>query len=831
MQVACGFRHTLILADYCVYGFGNNTFGQTGHSQQLKVVARPKKIRHLSKLKCMDIAAGMQHSAAISADGQLFTWGYDGHNQLGRAGAPYIPKRVMGKLKNSFISKVDCGNAHTLALTREGKLYSWGRGQEGQLGAGYGFVDYVSPRLIPKLSDVKIIHIAVGANHNLALSDKDKIYAWGENGDGQTGLEKKIGDVDEPMLIESMQRKRIVKIFAGYSHSGAISKSGLLYIWGSNEYGQLGNGTREPRCLKPKILEGIMFSQPIVDCSGGFRHTLVATDLGDVYSWGWNKFGNLGLGKGKRGVEAKRSPSLVIKGSNIETVVAGGEHSIAVPTVVDHIPGLGKRLSKMIDHKPTSDISFKIGDKTLYAHKAIIWARCKEFYEICDKEKSTYHVKVDIYKVFDVPSYLLLRAFLEYLYTDYVVLSNYVGAAESLLDLSLKYKLVRLNTIISNFKKQGRHSISMSPFISHHQMNFGLKDKEMIFSEEESEGSFIIENEFSDEGFVCTEDAVEENEEWGEVIEEGPGGEMEEEREEGGEVICEEEEEEEGGMVEEEGEVIGEEEEAFEEEYEFEDSEEEEVIEVLALPPSTLAEDLRKLVALEDFSDVSFLFSNTFTNSVDIVPAHACVLLASAPAIQPLLGMGQEANVPTKLRSTLGTSLSERANAADVIMLESIAFYEMKVVLEYLYCDDTSNLTPDLSLSLLRCCKLLKLPKHFFRLVECAAIKVLNLRNLSYVIQVARESNAKFLRRACYDLAIKNYRVVRVDMNSEGLTQSDIHNIHGIMRRRGLDIPVIKKKAEDEDSDDAIDIAATISTFFSENTPLDLSSLMSSFKF
>jgi alpha-tubulin suppressor-like RCC1 family protein len=131
--VACGIDFTLALDDAGrIYSWGNNTFGQLG-IPSLKSVNSPKQIEYLANEEIVDISCGDNFAGAISKSGKVYTWGFGDDGQLGHGDR--TDQNVPRPLKFEQSPKqISCGGAHTAILTQANELYIFGRGREGQIG-------------------------------------------------------------------------------------------------------------------------------------------------------------------------------------------------------------------------------------------------------------------------------------------------------------------------------------------------------------------------------------------------------------------------------------------------------------------------------------------------------------------------------------------------------------------------------------------------------------------------------------------------------------------------------------------------------------------------
>ena len=149
-------------------------------------------------------------------------------------------------------------------MTEEGTLYSVGKGNFGSLGLG-GTIFAPSPRLVNKLSNKKIISIACGMYHTLALSNIGDVFSWGRGFEGQLGLLESVESTSSPHFIphffkynsdkdiKILQKTPIIEIACGSYHSIAIDNENNVYCWGEAMYGQTGNGKKSKEKVPVKV--------------------------------------------------------------------------------------------------------------------------------------------------------------------------------------------------------------------------------------------------------------------------------------------------------------------------------------------------------------------------------------------------------------------------------------------------------------------------------------------------------------------------------------------------------------------------------------------------
>ncbi|XP_077116828.1 RCC1 domain-containing protein 1 isoform X1 [Ranitomeya variabilis] len=199
--------------------------------------------------------------------------------------------------------KMALGNEHVVLLTSDGKVLTWGAGRHGQL--GHGDVEDVSaPRLVEALHGVTMSEVAAGGWHTVAVSESGDLYCWGWNESGQLGLPSKTlqvervssedfppgCDMDEdsefigiqafPALIDLPQEIEAAKVSCGSRHTAAATRSGELFTWGWGKYGQLGHGDTK-NLDQPKRVEFFYQNKfSVTDVTCGHWSTYVTCVLG-----------------------------------------------------------------------------------------------------------------------------------------------------------------------------------------------------------------------------------------------------------------------------------------------------------------------------------------------------------------------------------------------------------------------------------------------------------------------------------------------------------------------------------------------------------------------
>ncbi|XP_044259648.1 probable E3 ubiquitin-protein ligase HERC1 isoform X3 [Tribolium madens] len=268
--------HTLALADSgVVYSWGDGDYGKLGHGN-CATHKQPERITGPFLGKTIKyIHAGYRHSAAVTDDGKLYTWGEGDLGRLGHgdSNARYIPTQVAGLAE---VGSVACGSSHTLVVSKDGKtVWSFGSGEHGKLGTG-DLGKVYRPQVVEALQSLTIQKVCAGTSFSMALTTSGEVYTWGSGAILGKGSADAI--VNLPMYVEDLAQYRIVDISAGDNHCLALTDEHEVFAWGTNSMGQCGQGhTCSPitRPLKVIGLEGVSIRQ----ISAGTSHSIAWTSM------------------------------------------------------------------------------------------------------------------------------------------------------------------------------------------------------------------------------------------------------------------------------------------------------------------------------------------------------------------------------------------------------------------------------------------------------------------------------------------------------------------------------------------------------------------------
>lgn len=345
-----------------VLGWGANNFGQAGNGRTGFEAIDPQTSK-VDLPEIRQLALGLNHSLALTADGKVYAWGANQYGQIGQsttlAQRP-VPDVVKGLPETR---QVAANQDHSLALAKDGSVWSWGLNMSGQLGDGSG-ADRAVPKPVEGLSDVR--QVAAGYRMSLALREDGGVWAWGADCQAAARGEGFLGTVElmaaggayaelgtagttkgtytsispeedcineEVVNIKSRRPKpigglpKVESISAGFGHMMAVDRTGQLWTWGCNTYGQVGNGVvgrGDGSNLRPAKVAGMT---DVAAVSAGYRHSLVLKRDGTVWAWGHNYMGELGNGR----EEDENPVAAKVAGlPRIASISAGHDFSVAV---------------------------------------------------------------------------------------------------------------------------------------------------------------------------------------------------------------------------------------------------------------------------------------------------------------------------------------------------------------------------------------------------------------------------------------------------------------------------------------------------------------------
>lgn len=317
----------VVSQDGKVYACGEGTNGRLGLGHNYNV-SEPRMLSVLSQyvVKKVAVHSGGKHAMALTLDGKVFSWGEGEDGKLGHGTRITLDKpKLIEALRSKRIRDIACGSSHSAAITSAGELYTWGLGEYGRLGHGDNATQ-LKPRLVSALLDYRVVQVACGSRdaQTLALTEEGFVFSWGDGDFGKLGRGGSEG-CSVPHQVERLNGIGVVQIECGAQFSLALSKAGEVWTWGKGDYYRLGHGS-DQHVRKPTPIHGLR-GKRVIHVAVGALHCLAVTETGQVFAWGDNDHGQQGSGT----TVVNKKPVSVVGLDNVfvNRVACGSSHSVA----------------------------------------------------------------------------------------------------------------------------------------------------------------------------------------------------------------------------------------------------------------------------------------------------------------------------------------------------------------------------------------------------------------------------------------------------------------------------------------------------------------------
>lgn len=288
-----------------LYAWGENVAGEVGDGTRDRRASAVPVIMTgaLASQQVTQVFAFGGRSHALTADGKVYSWGSNSSGQLGDGTTTPSNEPVAmvmnGALAGKTVITLAGSNQHGLALTADGKVYSWGENFGGQLGLG-DTTDRTTPQLVQgALAGKTITAISGASSHSLALASDGTVYGWGNNIYGTVGDATTVNRLSPVALNATgthLEGKTVVAIRAAFYNSFVLTNDGKLFGWGFNANGTIGDGTTVDRLRPVAVNGGSLGNKTVTSTVGEGNHTLALTSDGQLHAWGGNTWGNFGTG-------------------------------------------------------------------------------------------------------------------------------------------------------------------------------------------------------------------------------------------------------------------------------------------------------------------------------------------------------------------------------------------------------------------------------------------------------------------------------------------------------------------------------------------------------
>lgn len=283
-KISTGKSHTLEIRNGTLWAWGYNWSGQLGDGTNTQRTT-PIQIGTDDNWVC--VKAGGHHSLGIKADGTLWAWGYNYSGQLGDSTTTDRNTPVqIGNDKDW--AAISAGLIFSIAIKADGTLWVWGENNGGQYGTGS---TNKFPYPVQVGNDSNWVSISARYRHCMGVKADGTLWTWGDNDYGRLGINNSnIANIYAPVQIGIT--RSWTKAVAGFYHSMAISANGTLWVWGRNDFGQVGDSTTINRNAPVQIGN----DQNWVNVTTGLIHSFGIKANGTRWGWGRNNYGQLGNG-------------------------------------------------------------------------------------------------------------------------------------------------------------------------------------------------------------------------------------------------------------------------------------------------------------------------------------------------------------------------------------------------------------------------------------------------------------------------------------------------------------------------------------------------------
>jgi alpha-tubulin suppressor-like RCC1 family protein len=421
--VAAGLAHTAAVSDTGeLMTCGKAAHGRLGRGAATTDIGLVGPVLGIPR-RVVRVACGGFHTAVLSSAREVYTFGRNDQGQLGVGGtepSSSVP-RLVDRLSGKHAMLVACGGAHTLVAVESGAVYAFGSNDHGQVGNGSASAMESLPVIaleVPAaaagmasspdvgeeldlggLGACSVVGLSAGSAHSAAVR-MGRVYTWGANVKGQCGHGHYDPQIRRPHEISAgpLSQQSVVSIACGLEHTAAVTESGQVFTWGSEEHSQGGHGAlstidavaagaisaasavgaggavmanAEPCRVKEALLK-----QRCVAVRCGSYHTLAITTAGDLYVWGLGDLGQLGHGSTSN-LPAPFHLRGVLQGAKISDVACGGRHTLVAcsPAPIIRIPPsrYAEDIGHALNNAELSDVKLVTTDgQEIPAHRIVL---------------------------------------------------------------------------------------------------------------------------------------------------------------------------------------------------------------------------------------------------------------------------------------------------------------------------------------------------------------------------------------------------------------------------------------------------------------------------
>ena len=298
----------VLTSDGRLLSWGNNTYGQLGDGTTNSTTTPNDITPFFNLVlneTIVDVSSGTDHVVATTSNNRIFCWGRNDQGQLGDNSIvdKYLPTDISHLFNidtTDAIAQIESASSHTILRTESGLVYSWGLNNVGQLGNGNTTSQLIPTNITQNFSltsGEKIIYLDTSSTHTLAISNQQNIYSWGNNQNGQLGYEQAyLYPYKITQRFPLNLGEFIIQVAAGRLFSLFLTSSGRLFTCGNNASGQLGANSvygaiRELTDVTHQFnLKG---NEQIINVFAGQSYSMAITSGGSIFGWGYNYNGQI----------------------------------------------------------------------------------------------------------------------------------------------------------------------------------------------------------------------------------------------------------------------------------------------------------------------------------------------------------------------------------------------------------------------------------------------------------------------------------------------------------------------------------------------------------
>lgn len=296
--------------------------------------------------------AGPGHSIAVTSNGVVYSFGSNSSGQLGHGTTEeeWRPRPIRA-MQGIRIIQVAAGAGRTMLITDSGRVYTFGKDSFGEAEYGaQGSKLVTTPQLVESLKDIFVVQAAIGNFFTAILSREGRVYTFSWGNESKLGHQTEPNDLEPRPLLGALENVPVVQIAAGYCYLLALAcqPTGMsVYSVGCGLGGKLGHGTRTDEKY-PRLIERFqtLNLQPMVVAAGAWHAAVVGRD-GRVCTWGWGRYGCLGHGN----EDCESVPKVVEALNGVKAVhVATGDYTTFVVSDAGDVYSFGCGESSSLGH-------------------------------------------------------------------------------------------------------------------------------------------------------------------------------------------------------------------------------------------------------------------------------------------------------------------------------------------------------------------------------------------------------------------------------------------------------------------------------------------------